>query len=169
MPAESPDPTVIHSIAVTTADVVAGLELNLTTDDRAVLRVTPPFSGRMRARLHVIRYGEGARGGSVDETGSNGGDGAGVPAADTGPQPLHVEPDRLLEDPPAYPRPADTEDELRADPDRSYTVERHHEYHAAAVEQWRQAVPGTIREYVTLETPGGPHEVTVRTLRREFG
>jgi len=44
-----------------------------------------------------------------------------------GPQPLFIGPDRLVDDPPAYPRPADTEDELRADPDSSYTVERHHE------------------------------------------
>jgi hypothetical protein len=139
------DPTGIRSIAVTTADVVAALELTLTSDDTGVLRLTPPFHGRMRARLHVDR-----------------GDG---PPADTEPRPLYLPPERLVDDPPAYPRPDETAAQLRADPETTYTVERHHERHAAAVERWREAVPETIRDEVTLQTPEGTSTVSVSVLQ----
>ena len=49
----SPDPTVIDTLVVTTDDLIAALEARDRGRRRAVLRVTPPFSGRMRARLHV--------------------------------------------------------------------------------------------------------------------
>ncbi|ESP87209.1 hypothetical protein [Candidatus Halobonum tyrrellensis] len=57
--AGSPDPTVVRTLAVTTDDVVAALEARDRNRREAVLRVTPPFSPRMRARLHVAG-GEGA-------------------------------------------------------------------------------------------------------------
>jgi len=135
------DPTMIRSIAVKTADVVSALELNQTSDDHAVLRVTPPFSGRMRARLHVEQDGY-----------------------DREPRPLHIEPGTFVADPPAYPRPGETADELRADPRETYTVDRHHDYHAEAVEQWRQRVPGALCDRITLDTPAGPHDVDVAVL-----
>lgn len=139
----SGDPTDIRSIAVTRQDLVAALEMNRTSEQRAVLRLTPPFSGRMRARLHVEQSGD-----YTDE-----------------PEPIHVEPARLLaSDAPSYPRPGETEDELRADPDRQYTVERHHEYHTAAVAEWRTAVPEAVKERVSLSVPGGEHEVSVTLL-----
>jgi hypothetical protein len=165
VPADSPNPTVIRSIAVTTADVVAARELNLTSDDHAVLRVTPPFAARMRARLHVDRRDD--RTDRSDDGGVVGGSDDGR-VVESGPQPVPVDPAQLLADPPSYPRPADTEDRLRADPERTYTVERHHECHAAAVEQWREALPESIRERVTLDTPDGSHEVTVRTLQSDL-
>jgi len=137
------DPTVIRSLAVTAEDVVAALETNLTSDREAVLRVTPPFSGRMRARLH-LRQGDGAN----EPTG-----------------PVHVPPETLLEpDPPAYPRPADTEARLRDDSDREYTVERHRERHVEAVDAWRMDVRGAIRGRATLETHAGPVDVDVSVL-----
>jgi hypothetical protein len=139
------DPTVIRSIAVTAQDVVAAVETNRTTDREAVLRITPPFSGRMRARLHVRQSA------SQDAT--------------TGPEPVHVEPERLLEpDAPTYPRPAETEDALRADPDREYSVEAHREYHEATVESWREGVRESIASTATIETADGPHEIGVRVL-----
>jgi len=143
---ESTDPTVIRSIAVSVEDVVAAAELNRTTSRRAALRVTPPYSGRMRARLHVERPPAEAH----DSAPS--------------PSPVHVAPDALLGDVPSYPRPADTEDELRDDPTASYTVERHHERHAAAVEEWRATVADAICEQATIDTPAGPCEVSVVTL-----
>jgi hypothetical protein len=138
---ESDDPGVIRSIAVTVDDVVTALEANASADRGAVLRVTPPFSGRMRARIHIV-------------TGT-----------DSGPQTLHVDPERLLApDTPVYPRPADTEDALRADPTEEYTVERHREYHADVVTAWRDRLPDTVKDHVTIETPAGPITVEVSVL-----
>ncbi|UIP01262.1 hypothetical protein Hbl1158_08925 [Halobaculum sp. CBA1158] len=48
----------MRTLAVTTDDVIAALEARDRGRRDAVLRVTPPFSGRMRARLHVAG-GEG--------------------------------------------------------------------------------------------------------------
>lgn len=141
MPSSSSDPATIQSIAVTVEDVVAAAEANRTTDRTTVLRVTPPFSGRMRARLHVRQDS---------------------PADDDS---VHILPGTLLsEDAPAYPRPANTEDQLRADPSAEYTVERHREFHQEAVEQWRETVPAHVRESVTIETASNSHELTVHLL-----
>jgi len=139
-PADVSDPTAIRSLAVTGEDLVAAVETNRTTDREAVLRVTPPFTGRMRARLHLV-HGETA----------------------ASRESVHVE--RLLgPDTPAYPRPADTEDELRADPDETYTVERHREYHAERVAAWRGTLREMVRDRATVETPAGPTEVDVHLL-----
>ncbi|MEF8814438.1 MAG: hypothetical protein V5A55_11555 [Halovenus sp.] len=139
----SGDPTDVRSIAVTRQDLVAALEMSRTSEQRAVLRLTPPFSGRMRARLHVEQEGD-----YTDE-----------------PEPIHVDPAQLLaSDAQSYPRPSETEDDLRANPDRQYTVERHHEYHTAAVAEWREAVPEAVRERVSLPVPDGEHEVSVTLL-----
>ena len=141
---QSDDPTVIRGLAVHTDDVVSALEANASRDVRAVLRVTPPFTGRMRARLHVA----GAEG-----------------SYDTHPEPLHVPPERLVgDDAPAYPTPDRTEDQLRSDPEAAYTPEDHREYHARRVEEWRERVRGHVRERATIPTPDGPHEVRVTTL-----
>jgi hypothetical protein len=139
---ESSDPTVVRSIAVTVEDLVAAVEMNRTSDKHAVLRVTPPFSGRMRARLHVE--------GSEEYDGE--------------PTPLHVEPETLLDDPPSYPRPAETEDELREDPAETYTVERHHDRHRAAVQEWRETIPNRISDRIRLATPDGDCDVSVTVL-----
>lgn len=142
MSQESPDPTAIRSLAVTVEDIVSALEMNRTSTERAVLRITPPFSGRMRARLHVEIDGE----------------------YDQQPRPIHVDPDALVEDPPSYPRPADTEDELRSDSERTYSVERHHEYHTEAVERWRESVPAALKGRATIETRAGPTDVDLSYL-----
>lgn len=139
---ESSDPTVIRSIAVTAEDVVSALELNRTSPERAVLRITPPFSGRMRARLHV----------EVEDS------------YDQQPAPVHVDPDDLVADPPAYPLPAETEDELRSDPEKTYSVDRHHDRHRQRIQGWREAIPPRVRERILLETPRGSCEVAVTLL-----
>lgn len=146
MSLESPTPTVINTVVVTAEDLTSALETNRTSGKHAVLRMTPPFSGRMRARLHV----------ELNE------------AYEQSPEPIHVEPRALVDDSlPEYPRPADTEDELRADPNREYTVDGHREYHASVVEQWRQQVPGSINSTATLETPAGPTTVEVLLLGKQ--
>jgi hypothetical protein len=204
VPSESSDPILVRSIAVTSGDVVAALELNRTSDDEATLRVTPPFSARMRARLHVDRTGGAGRvdrsgdtnrvdssgdtsrhqptsqakaerttspGKSGQQSGSHDEETADSPTRNRdgsgghhGQEPLYVDPEQLVADVPEYPRPTDTRAELLADAETPYTVERHHEYHAKAIEEWRESVPACIRDRSTIETPGGPTEVTVRTL-----
>lgn len=137
----SDDPTVVRSIAITTDDVVTAVEAR-RNGRSAVLRVTPPFAARMRARIHLD-----------------------TEAYETTPEPLHVHPRDLLdEDAPAHPDPDETAERLRADPGEPYTTDRHHELHTAAVEAWRGAVRDHVVETVTLDTPAGPHEVAVRTL-----
>jgi hypothetical protein len=143
---ESEDPTVVRSIAVSAEDVVTALEASRRSDRNTVLRVTPPFSGRMRARLHE------AAAGPASET-------------DSGPDPIHIDPDSLVApDAPAYPDPADTEDELRSAADVEYTRDRHRERHAEAVAQWRESLPEAIVDTVTLATGADPHEVAVTVL-----
>lgn len=141
---EGDDPTVIRALAVTAEDVVASLEANARRDAGAVLRVTPPFSGRMRARLHLA----GAEG-----------------SYDDAPRPLHVPPGQLLdEDAPTFPSVDETEDELRSNPDIEYTPDQHHERHEQQVASWRDAVREHVREEATVETPAGPVQVTVSLL-----
>ena len=144
---ESDRPQVIRSIAVTTADIVAALEMQVTSNRDAVLRITPPFNGRMRARLHVAQENE-----YVD-----------------GVEPIHIPPDRLVRsEAPSYPQAVETEAELRSDPKLTYSVERHHEYHTERVAEWRNSLPAYIRETVTLDTPTGTQSVTVKPLSGEL-
>jgi hypothetical protein len=142
MPTESDDPRDIRSIAVTAEDVITAAETNRTSDRTAVLRVTPPFSGRMRARLHVRLHDDPQEAGAI-----------------------HVPPGDLLDDGvPVYPRPAATEDKLRSDPELEYSVDNHREYHEQAVEEWRDAIADAIVDSVPLSTDEGPHDVTVHVL-----
>ena len=139
---ESDDPTVVSTIVVSAEDVVSAVEATTRSDRETVLRVTPPFSGRMRARIHVP-VGEGYE----------------------DPAPIHVDPKVLVDaDAPPVPTPATTEDELRADPDETYSRDRHHDYHAERVAAWRAELPDHIVDTVELETPDGPHEVSVAVL-----
>ncbi|WP_256687274.1 hypothetical protein [Halococcus qingdaonensis] len=132
----------IRSIAVHREDVVTALEANRRGDSGAVLRVTPPFSGRMRARLHIE---------NADEY-------------DATPAPIHILPSQLVADPLSYPTPDATEERLRNDADAEYTVERHHERHAAAVADWRESVADAIADSVALDGAFGTHRVAVAAL-----
>ena len=139
-PGEGADPTRIRSIAVHREDVANALEATLRTDRRVVLRVTPPYSGRMRARIH-----------SVDEGLSDGTRGAPPSPADDADEPdasVHVDPMDLVVDPPPYPEVDETAAEY---PDADVVTRR--ERHAEAVRSWREAV----REAVggTVEIPVG--------------
>lgn len=141
---ETDDPTAIRSIAVSAEDVVTAYERTLRSGGEAVLRVTPPFDARMRARIHVPIAGE----------------------AEDGPgRPIHVDPAALVDDPPPYPEPDETEAALRDDPDETYTRERHRDRHQAAVEEWRDAVSEAIVDRVALPIGGDRrHEVDVKRL-----
>ncbi|MFC4553336.1 MULTISPECIES: hypothetical protein [Halorussus] len=158
MNADGTDPGVVHTVVVTTDDVVAAYEARRRTPSRrTVLRATPPFSGRMRARLHVVdEADEDGRTANVDpQTGA-----------------IHLHPDRLVDEDAveAFPHPDDTEDRLREDPDEEFSVERHHERHAEAVEAWRESVAAAVVETLELRTGGsesaadGRHRVAVKKL-----
>lgn len=138
------DPRRIRSIAVSAEDAVSAYEAGERSATHPVLRINPPFAGRMRARLHVPGPEE--------------------PSGD--PAPVHVDPAELF-DPdllPAYPEPADTEAEIRADPDLEYSTELHHGRHVERVEEWREAATEAFAERVEIETPHGPHEVELKVL-----
>jgi len=148
----NPDPRTVRSLAVTVPDVVAAYEAGRRSERRPVLRVTPPFAGRMRARLHDP--GSSADGDERDTDLD----------PDTGA--LHVPPSRFVDEDaiPAYPDPDDTEDALRADPDAEFTVERHRERHVDAVAAWRESVRASLVETVELRLGGSTYPVAVKTL-----
>ena len=133
----SSDPTDVRSIAVTTDDLVAALEANRRADRHVVLRVTPPFYPRERARIHLT-------GGEVADYSE--------------PSPLHFDPETFLdESAPSYPEV----DETRPEP---YELEDHHERHTAAVAAWRTSVRSHLVDSVALPTRDIHHEVDVKYL-----
>lgn len=83
--------------------------------------MTPPFTARARARLHVA-------GAELD------------PSYDA----VHIAPAAFAADPPPFPTPDDTADEMGADGGHDVTTQR--ERHAAAVEEWRRAVGDALRD-----------------------
>lgn len=170
------DPCRIESLAVTESDVIDGLEAAARSDRDIVLRVTPPFSARMRARIHDADIGDGDGHNSGERRDADGGAGGSDPAgdadgetggsdstADAGASPIHIPPAQLVADPPAYPTVDDTEDELRASA-TPYTTERHRDRHQAAVEAWREAVHERLAASVTLDTGDGETTVSVAYL-----
>ena len=136
----SDDPTLVRSLAVTREDVVRALELRERGGQRRVLRVTPPFAGRMRARLHV----EGTEGDYGD------------------PAPLHVDPTRLVRHPPPFPSVDAAEDHLRER--GAYSVEGQCTRHARAADRWRRTVGARTVDEADVATPAGPHRVAVAVL-----
>jgi hypothetical protein len=135
--ASDSDPTAIRSVAVTADDVVTALEATRRSDRRTVLRITPPFSGRMRARLHR-------------------------PTGDAPADAIHLDPAALVSDPPPYPEPDETADRLLAAGE--YTTERHHDRHATVVRAWRAAIHEAIVDDVAIPTDDGPHRIVVKRL-----
>jgi len=140
--ATGPDPTALSVLAVTTTDAIAALEANCQGDRGLVLRVTPPYHGRQRARLHR----PGATAADVYDAGD----------------PIHLDPADLFDDPPAYPTADETAATLRAE--GSYSRDRHHDRHVDAVERWRRSLRDVRADRVTVETPAGPHDVRLAWL-----
>jgi hypothetical protein len=139
----SSDPTVIRSLAINVDDIVTAYEA--TRDGKpVVLRVTPPFNGRMRARIHLSDQEQ-------DKESDN-------------HEPLILDPRTLLDDAsPAYPTPKETEDRLRAS-EREYSIETHHDLHVDAVREWRDTVRSHVVSEITLETADGSHTIEIKPL-----
>jgi hypothetical protein len=148
---EPAGPERIRSIAVHRDDVASALEATLRSDREVVLRVTPPFSGRMRARLHALS-GEGS---GVERT-----------EGDDTRAPIHIDPRSLVPDAPPYPEADET---AAAHPDAD--VETRRARHAEAVEDWRERVRASIVDSIAVslvdeggETDGDPREIRVNAL-----
>jgi len=140
----------IRSIAVHREDVASALEATLRSDREVVLRVTPPFSGRMRARLHAIDPGTAVEDAGGSETSDR--DGA-------SPSPIHVDPRDLVAEVPPYPEVDET---AAAHPDAD--VETRRERHAEAVEAWRERVRESVVDAVELDVAGDSRAVDVTAL-----
>lgn len=145
--ADGDDRSEIRSIAVTADDVVAAFEANRQRGVDAVLRATPPFSGRMRARLHAL------------DAGGDGGDEGDAGGSGDAPAPVRIDPRDLVADAPPYPEVDDTAAEL---PDADLETRR--ERHAANVEAWRETVRERVAETVEIEVGGETHTVDVTAL-----
>ena len=128
-------PTAIRALAVSSEDVVNAFVYTRENPGTAVLRVTPPFHGRMRARLHVYQLED------TRETGA-----------------VHVDPARLLEDEVVDSFPALEETEAALEADDPETVRK---AHAEALEDWRDRATDAIVEEVALE---GERRVEVKHL-----
>jgi hypothetical protein len=135
---EDDDPSAIRSIALSPEDAVDAYIYSRENPGDAVLRVTPPFHGRMRARIHVYR---------VDDTELTGA--------------VHLSPADVIADDVVADYP-DLESALEdADADEA---DRVRERHTEAVEDWQARAREGISESVTLETDDGPHDVDLKPL-----
>lgn len=132
-----PDATVVETIVVKATELVTAVEAS-ERDRSTVLRVTAPFSPRMRARLHVRQNND-----------------------DSDPRQVLLTPQQLLaEDYPALPRSDETATTLRSG-SGEYSVDRHHDAHTEAVEAWRARLPEFASDRVEVPAFGGPVRLTI--------
>lgn len=134
------DPAAIRSLAVSTADVVDAFVYTRENPGFAVLRVTPPFHGRMRARIHVSH--------DADDRVSD--------AIHVSPADLLV--DAVVADFPTLERMADEVQDDDPDPERVRKAR------AEALEAWRERASGAIVDETVLETDRGRTCVEVKRL-----
>lgn len=132
------DPDVIRSLAVSPADIVDAFVYSQENPGEAVLRVTPPFHGRMRARLHVYH---------VDDTELTGA--------------VHVRPANVIADDVVadYPQLEETltdVDDAEAD--------RLRQRHADAVDAWQQRAREAIADSVTIDIGCETTQVDLKRL-----
>ena len=138
-------PERIRSIAVHRGDVANALEATLRSDRAVVLRVTPPFSGRMRARLHSLGDGTGS---------------STAPSESAAGSPIHIDPRDLVAETPPYPEVDETTSEYPG-----ADVETRRERHAEAVAAWRETVRQSVVSSVTIADGDGTNrEVDVTVL-----
>ncbi|OAQ54619.1 hypothetical protein HTG_03420 [Natrinema mahii] len=136
------DPGAIRSIALSPEDAVDAYVYGRENPGDAVLRVTPPFHGRMRARIHVYRRDDAELTGAV-----------------------HLSPAAVIADDVAadYPDLESALADADADPG-SDAAERLRERHADSVAAWRERAREAIVETVALETDEGSRRVEIKTV-----
>lgn len=173
MPPDSEDPRTVDVLVVHADDVVAALAATAQGRE-TVLRVTPPFRGRQRARIHVVESVDGADAPSSGGSAMDGEDAGGIEATDAGPvqradgaeaaDPLHVPADAFVsDDAPSFPRAPETEPTPANSPE--YDVDEHFQRHEDAVADWRSTVSEHFRERIRTEASGGELcELEVRYL-----
>ncbi|ELZ05356.1 hypothetical protein C482_02361 [Natrialba chahannaoensis JCM 10990] len=151
------DPAAIRSIAVSPADVVDAYAYTQENPGEAVLRITPPFHGRMRARIHVYRRDDAELTGAV-----------------------HVRPADVLESDvidayPAFDEAAVGDESGREgvgedggcgeDEDESDAVSAdRRKRHAETVAEWQSQAREAILESVQIATVSGQRTVEVKLL-----
>lgn len=135
VPVESDDPRDVDVVVVHADDVVTALAATAQGRE-TVLRVTPPFRRRQRARIHVPAESngpsrvDGRPAGPVDEeaTGASDADPVSMTAA------------AFVDDAaPSFPRAPETEPAPAASSE--YDVDEHFERHEDAVVAWRTVIP----------------------------
>ncbi|QLG48435.1 hypothetical protein [Natrinema halophilum] len=140
--AENDDPTAIRSVALSPEDAADAYVYSRENPGDAVLRVTPPFHGRMRARIHVYR---------VDDTELTGA--------------VHLSPGDVIADEvvAAYPG-LETELADSVEDDTPDGADEIRKRHAEAVAEWQDRARESIVDVITLETDDGPREVDVKRI-----
>ncbi|WP_227130596.1 hypothetical protein [Halorubellus salinus] len=164
MPVESPDPRSVDVLVVHADDVVAALAATAQGRE-TVLRVTPPFRRRQRARIHVP--GEmGVQQAAPPESNPAGND---ERAEDVDADPLLVPAEAFVdENAQSFPRAPDTEPKPAESPE--YDVDEHFERHEDAVADWRERVPEHFRERTHVAGPSDERcEFEVRYLGARKG
>lgn len=139
------DPSAIRSLAVSTEDVVDAFVYTQSNPGRAVLRVTPPFHGRMRARLHVSHETMGTAAHETDA--------------------IHIQPRALLTSAVVddYPALEAIEAQL-ADGESAATPAAIRDAHADALAEWRERAADSVVETVVLETDAESTRVDVTAM-----
>ncbi len=138
--AEADGPSAIRSIALSPEDAVDAYVYGRENPGEAVLRVTPPFHGRMRARIHVYHVDDAELTGAV-----------------------HLSPATVIADDvlAAYP---DLESALAEADDDPAADDPLRDRHAVAVAEWRTRARDAIVDSIALETDDGTHRVDLKTL-----
>jgi hypothetical protein len=164
MPVDSPDPRTVDVLVVHADDVVAALAATAQGRE-TVLRVTPPFRRRQRARIHVPgemqpQHAAPPEGNPPGET---------PPDQGTDVDPLLVPAEAFVEEEsPSFPRAPETEPTPAGSPE--YDVEEHFERHEDAVADWRERIPEHFRDRTHAVGPGEERcEFEVRYLGARKG
>lgn len=159
------DPSVVRSLAISATDAVDAFAYTKENPGTAVLRVTPPFHGRMRARLHVFHVDDADVIGAIT-----------IPAeallddtvVDEYPQLDQM--DGAIQSDGARGNETDRSgaDEAQSNekttPDSWNRPSQRRKRHAAAVDRWRDRARNAIVDEVTLDVDGRSHTVAVKQL-----
>ena len=145
------DPSRIRSLAVSREDVIDAFAYNRENPATAVLRVTPPFHGRMRARIHVSNELSAQTVWRDGATGS-----------------IHLEPESLLEQEvvDSYP----VFEQVYASMNESESVGESgtdvHEHYERRLKEWRQSARNRVLDEVELVGDGSDtlHRIDLKWL-----